>query len=69
MILDRVFEVKLSSWEERVAAALFLSGSAFRAEAFGETVGLRINEMLERLREMPETWSKEFSIEVLKRED
>lgn len=67
MLLRKLFDIALEEWEEKTASAAFLNGQDRVGRAFEPLSAARINEALEKLQALPESWSRELSIAVLNR--
>ena len=65
MIIEELLKIGLSSWEERVAAAMYLEHMALAEGMFGAEVLMRLGQALTVLRELPEMWARELSLQVV----
>ncbi len=65
MLLNRIFGLQLSEWEEKLSAAALLAGSAFPPAALNAEAGKRIADALRMLGRLPKAWARELAIEIL----
>lgn len=68
MLLDKLFELPLDAWQERIACAAFLAGTRPSPDSFESETALRISAAAEKLGELPRSWARELAIAVLKQE-
>lgn len=65
MVLNAALGIELGEWEEKLAAAAFLSGRKFPAAAFESAVINSVTEALNRLDEVPVEWARALCQEAL----